>query len=222
MESAEYRIAPLPNPNVADTQHPTVLDYWPVCYDPDHPPASPDPATGFDGSAAGWGAAGGLREAAYLDEFGESGLKFSICQRDFAGTMTTIGQRLASMMEKTCIDAKLADVDPVTPGVQPECSVSWRYPVAEPSDPSQTIWQEGKSLVPCPEGASQGNVSQDCWRLVDDGARCPKNGKRLEALRTASEMASQPRLHAGTKLRAHCRVCPAAASGAPVIAGCEG
>jgi len=50
MAAAKYKIAPVPNPNTADTQHPTVYDYWPICYDPDHQPsaASADPATGFD------------------------------------------------------------------------------------------------------------------------------------------------------------------------------
>jgi hypothetical protein len=73
MASAQYKIAPVPNPNTADTQHPTVYDYWPVCYDPNHlpSPATTDPATGFDATAAAWGATGGLRESAFVDEFGQ-------------------------------------------------------------------------------------------------------------------------------------------------------
>jgi hypothetical protein len=42
----------------ADTAHPTVFDYLPVCYDPNHPPIHPDPATGVDAEAAGYGATG--------------------------------------------------------------------------------------------------------------------------------------------------------------------
>jgi len=50
---ARLKIAPIPNPNTADTQHPQVFETWPVCYDPDHTPDHPDPTTGFDVDAAG-------------------------------------------------------------------------------------------------------------------------------------------------------------------------
>jgi hypothetical protein len=102
MPSAEYKIAPIPNPNTADTQHPTVYDYWPVCYDPDHRPseATTDLATGFDSAAAGWGATGGLRLSAFVDEFGVNGSKFSICQADFSAALQSIGTKLGSRLAK--------------------------------------------------------------------------------------------------------------------------
>ena len=94
MADATYKIAPIPNPNTADTQHPTIFDYWPICYDPDHMPRYYDPDTGFDADAAAWGATGGLRNAAFVDEFGENGLKFSICERDFSTPMSVIGDAI--------------------------------------------------------------------------------------------------------------------------------
>jgi hypothetical protein len=89
-----YKIAPVPNPNSADTAHPTVFDYWPICYDPDHQPTSPDSKTGFDTIAAGWGAIGGVRMSAFIDEFGANGMKFSICEKDFGAVMTKIGNKV--------------------------------------------------------------------------------------------------------------------------------
>jgi hypothetical protein len=67
------RSPPCPTPTPRTRQHPTVYDYWPVCYDPNHlpSPATTDPATGFDATAAAWGATGGLRESAFVDEFGK-------------------------------------------------------------------------------------------------------------------------------------------------------
>jgi hypothetical protein len=94
LATATYKIAPVPNPNTADTAHPTIYDYWPVCYDPNHPPSNPDSATGFDAEAAAWGATGGLRQSAFIDEFGSNGMKLSACQPDFADAMTQIGTAL--------------------------------------------------------------------------------------------------------------------------------
>jgi hypothetical protein len=218
LATAEYKIAPLPNPNPADPQHPTVFDYWPVCYEPDHVPSagSADPATGFDATAAGWAAMGGLREAAFLDEFGANGLKFSICQRDLADTMTTIGNRLAGMFGNACFDVGLVDVEPAMAGVQPNCSVFWRFPQPDPSDPNRlVVYQESATSLPeCAVGASDGAVAEDCWRIVQDRSRCPTTGQRVEVLRTAAEVVTATTPPPGTKLHVRCRTCadPLAAS----------
>jgi len=103
--TATYKIALVPNPNTADTYHPNVWESWPICYEPNHPPTNPDPATGFDTDAAGWGATGGLRLAAFIDEFGDKGLKFSICQPDFSDAMRLIGGSIARKMQNLCLPA---------------------------------------------------------------------------------------------------------------------
>ena len=118
MATAQYQIAPVPNPNPADTQHPTVYDYWPVCYDPNNAPtlATTDRITGFDWTAAGLGATGGLRESAFIDEFGANGMKFSICQPDFSASMTAFGNAIAKQMPSSRTDGGLADAPLVGPG----------------------------------------------------------------------------------------------------------
>jgi hypothetical protein len=103
MADATYKIAHIPNPNTTDTQHPQVYDAWPICYDPDHQPTKIDPVTGFDTEAAGWGATGGLRLSAFIDEFGGNGLKFSICQPDFSDSMRLVGGGLARKMQNLCL-----------------------------------------------------------------------------------------------------------------------
>jgi hypothetical protein len=101
----------------------------------------------------------------------------------------------------------LADVDPNTDGVQADCTVFWRYSLPDPKDPTKVVWKESPTPLPqCPEGATSGNIAEDCWQLVSDTTRCPKNGQWLDILRTAAEIASQPQLVAGTKLHARCRV----------------
>jgi hypothetical protein len=206
--AAEYKIAPVPNPNLADTLHPTVYDYWPVCYDPDHLPsaATADPATGFDATAAGWGATGGLREAAYVDQFGGNGMKFSICERDFSAPMSQIGTALAKKLQNVCLDYKLLDTDTATAGVQPECMVHWRIPVTDAR--GQVTYVENPINMPqCPAGAVSGEVAQDCWQLLSDKTKCSVTGQLVQVLRPAGEIANKPQLDPGTMLRMNCHIC---------------
>jgi hypothetical protein len=223
MASAQYKIAPVPNPNTADTLHPTVYDTWPVCYDPNHlpSPATTDVATGFDATAAGWGATGGLRESAFVDEFGPNGLKFSICEPDFAKSMATIGGTVAKKQQNLCVPYKLVDIDSATPGVQADCRVAYRVPVIEPS--GMLRYDESALGLPqCPANAVNGNVSTDCWQLTSDETRCPQSfsGQLVNVLRTAQEISDGP-LTAGTLLSMQCRTCPVADPGAVVDPGCN-
>jgi hypothetical protein len=223
MASAQYKIAPVPNPNTADTQHPTVYDYWPVCYDPNHlpSPATTDVATGFDATAAGWGATGGLRESAFIDEFGRNGLKFSICEPDFAKSMQTIGGAVAKKVQNLCVEYKLFDTDSVMAGVQADCRVAWRTPITDAKNPSRIVWQESALGLPqCPAGATSGNIAADCWQLAFDITKCPWTGQLVNVLRTAAEISAGP-ITPGTKLGMQCRTCPDLVPGAVSTPGCD-
>ncbi len=223
MASAEYKIAPVPNPKTADTQHPTVYDYWPVCYDPNHLPslATTDVATGFDATAAGWGATGGLRESAFIDEFGTNGRKFSICEPDFAESMKDIGDAVAKHVQNLCVNYKLVDTDSATPGVQADCRVVYSTPVASPQNPAQIVYVESPVGLPqCPAGASSNNIAADCWQLASDFTKCFVNGQLINVLRTAAEIGQGP-LPAGTRLGMQCRTCPDTSPGSAAVPGCK-
>ena len=224
MASAMYEIAPIPNPDITDTAHPTVFDYWPVCYDPNHlpSPATTDPVTGFDATAAAWGATGGLRESAFIDQFGADGLKFSICQPDFSPTMESIGRALANKMETLCIDGRLLDVDPLSPGVQADCRAVWWLPVVDPMNPSRVVHQESPTSMPqCAPEAANGAVPTDCWQLTYDPIQCPASGQRISVLRTPDEVRDKPQLDPGTTLKMECRSCPFLPAGVAAQPGCE-
>jgi len=206
MAKAKYKIdrVPGPRPEDADNQQGQVWDYWPVCYDPDHEPA--DPAT-FDAEAWGWGAQGGLRISAFIDEFGQNGLKHSICERDFTRAMGPFADTIAYKLQNLCINAKLMDVDPVTPGLQSDCRVVYRVPQADPATGKVTYTESPQSLPICPAGATPDTISADCWKLVIDNTKCPDNGQLISVVRTAAEIADGP-LTAGTKIAMQCWTCP--------------
>ena len=149
MATATYKIGPVPNPNTADTVHPTVFDYLPICYDPNHLPTNPDPATGVDVEALGYGATGGLRMSAFVDEFGANGQKFSICQPDFTAAMSQIGATLSRKMRNQCVP---------TSYTQAECAANYATPDGAPK--AITLCDATESVVPC-------------YSLVSDQNLCP-------------------------------------------------
>ncbi len=210
MANATYKIDKVPNPNIQDKAHPTVYDYWPVCYDPQHKPASAttDSATGFDQTAAGIGATGGLRMSAFIDEFGENGLKYSICQTDFSDSMQKIGAAIAKHLQNLCVNYKLIDTDVNTAGLQPDCRVVFRTPYPDPSNSNRVLYKEDPNSMPeCLAGSTNGNVQQDCWQLSTNLDKCPINGQLISVLRTSQEVKDKPQLDPGTMVGMQCRTC---------------
>jgi hypothetical protein len=177
--TAEYKIDLVPNPNPQDTAHPQVYDYWPVCYDPDHLPKS----SGYDPAAWGWGAQGGLRLSAFIDEFGANGRKYSICEPDFSAAMTGIGAAVANRMNNVCLPSDYVQGK--------SCTV--RYSLANAiSDPIPQCTSDVVAPV------------ADCWALVTDPTLCPGAAFRVELRRTAAEIAAGP-LPEGTKIVFRCQ-----------------
>ncbi len=219
MATAQYKIDRIFNQNTADTAHPTVFDYWPVCYDPNHPLGNNDPTTqaGYQASVA-YGATGGLRLSAFVDEFGSNGLKYSICQPDYSAAMSGIGTAIAKKLQNLCVNATLLDTDQNTPGVQPDCRVAY----AEP-DVTTGIITELPAMPQCdPTLADANQPTRPCWKLVYDTTRCPgTEGAGVGQLVSVVKDPSAPQVPAGTKLDMLCRTCPAVASGAAATAGCS-
>jgi hypothetical protein len=209
--NAKYKIDLVPNTNSADTAHPKVYDYWPVCYDPDHAPSS---KTEYNADAWGYGAEGGLRMSAYIDEFGDNGLKYSICEKDFTNAMKGIGDAIAKKLTNLCVNAKLYNTkykDIPTPGTIAElgadCRVAYRY--MKTTDEGKIAYDEDPHSLPkCPAGAKSGAVDKDCWQLSIDSNKCEDGlGQLITVLRTKDEIAAGP-LPDGTKVGMQCRTCP--------------
>jgi len=204
-----YKIDLATNPS--NPTGPQWYDYWPVCYDPNH--YSSADLTTYSVADVAWGATGGLRESAFIDEFGQNGLKFSICESDFTDAMAGIGTAMASKMQDMCLDAKLVDIDLSTPGLQPDCRVVYRYPPLIANGP----WTEDpKPLAHCDPSYSIANPPPDsfgdCWQILNDTTKCPNApyGQYVQLVRTASNLAVGP-LPAGTEMGMQCQSCPTSA-----------
>jgi hypothetical protein len=185
-----YRIDLVPNPNSADTAHPQVYDYWPLCYDPDHRPKADGV---FDSAAWGWGAEGGLRHSAFVDEFGDNGLKYSICERDFTSAMSGIGNALARKMEQVCVPSDMEQGK--------ICVARYLFPAVDPTTSAPTLVADSTPLPKCQDGAT---VTADCWTLAVDPSFCPGNQAVVQVKRTPAEMSTGP-LAEGIKLSISCQ-----------------
>ena len=188
LASATYKIAPIPNPNSADTAHPTVFDTWPICYDPNHLPASVDGGPGFDTTAAGWGATPGLRLSAFVDEFGDNGLRFSICQPDFSVAMSKIGTALGKKSPNLCLAARADSYA--------GCTARYLIP-----DSSGNLLP-GAAAMPLCDGAQ---TNQPCYTRVTDATKCPGAAYDVQIVANSSpSLDGGASLPAGTLLEFTC------------------
>jgi hypothetical protein len=230
MPSAEYKIAPISNPgHLTDASAPaTIYDLWPVCYDADHPPINPDPTTGFDAEAAGYGATPSLRLSAFVDEFGPNGLKFSMCEADWTDAMKLFGGSVAKTLKNLCLDQKIVDADLSTPEIDPDCIMEYDVPnVENVSTPLDCTICAGSACTDNLDSGSQwtrtylplcdpNSPVPPCWELTQDWTRCPVNGQFINVHRTPASYTP-----GGARYRFQCRVCPTADAGTATLPGCN-
>jgi hypothetical protein len=230
MPSAEYKIAPIPNPgHLIDASAPaTIYDLWPICYDADHSPTNPDPTTGFDAEAAGYGATPSLRLSAFVDEFRPNGLKFSMCETDWTDAMKLFGETLYRELRNLCVDQKLVDADPSTPELDPDCILEYDVPNVENVStlPGCAICT-GSACADKLDSGSQwtrtylprcdpNSPVPPCWEIMQDSIKCPVNGQLFNVHRTPT-----PYTPSGARYRFQCRVCSSANAGTATLPGCN-
>jgi hypothetical protein len=213
-----YKIDLAPNPSYTPgtTAKPEIYDYWPVCYDPYFMPKNG--VDTWDSVAVGNGATGGLRLSAFVDQFGDRGLKYSICEPDYKSVLTGIGNAIARKLSYSCLDYKLVDTDSAAPGLQPDCHVNYRTPILD-STGTQIVGYNvsPQALLACADGATPDTISEDCWQIQNDQYACPSTSQYMNVLRTREHIKAGPFV-VGTEIQLQCRVCPS--SGA-MPAGCN-
>lgn len=101
----------------------------------------------------------GVRMKTFFDGFPDRSTFTTVCQQDLSGGLGLIGEDLGRVIGSPCVTAALADADPRTVGVQPDCIVE------------DVVGTATTKIDPC------GAVEQPtCWKLQADPAMCPASG----------------------------------------------
>ncbi|HET9624402.1 MAG TPA: hypothetical protein VFP84_23685 [Kofleriaceae bacterium] len=108
----------------------------------------------------------------FLDQFPNRSTFTTICQQDLSGGLTQIGDLLKAVIGDPCIEGNLADGDPNTAGVQPDCSVSQVQNI-------NTSNQKETLLPQCVEGQPITPTTPPCWHLQQDLANCANTPSHL-------------------------------------------
>jgi hypothetical protein len=109
-----------------------------------------------------------IRLRFFLDQFPNRSTFAPICQRNLSGGLQQIGDLLKTVIGNPCIEGNLADADPKTPQLEPDCSVSTAIDSGSGLTDEQIIPQ-------C--GATPTNAA--CWRLQVDRGKCPDTSSGL-------------------------------------------
>lgn len=93
-----------------------------------------------------------VRLQQFLGQFPNRNVSTTVCQQDLSGGLGQIGQLVTQSIGNPCITRQLADVDPNTPGLQPDCVV-------------EDIVGSTITRVPACGSAP-------CWRFETDAVTC--------------------------------------------------
>ena len=110
----------------------------------------------------------GIRLGAFSDMFGDHGIYETVCQADYSGALTAIGDKLFTMMSP-CIegDISIVDVDVANPGLQPAC----------------TVTENGVDMPACAmlnESTPAPNGTHPCWWLDSAPVACADTATGLQ------------------------------------------
>ena len=102
-----------------------------------------------------------VRIQQWVEAFGSHGLAETICANTFAPSLMAIATELSKLLGPQCIGDNLVDLDPNTPGIQPQCQVTDQYR------------NDQNVLVPTvlQACANNGNTAP-CWSLDVDQTKC--------------------------------------------------
>jgi hypothetical protein len=136
-----------------------------------------------------------VRIASFVKSFQNNTIE-SICNNDFSPALTRIGELIGRQLDPGCIDQKLIDSDPATPGTQVDCIVSQKVDDNEEIIPACA---DNGNATPCWRMLAKGegdNTNCTNWKLVvDRGGEAPP----VDAQQAVKCAACTSDIHAGCK-----------------------
>lgn len=107
-----------------------------------------------------------VRLVEFLNQFPNRNTFSTICQQDLSGALTQIAQLLRTVIGSPCIEGNLADVDPETPGVQYDCSVSDVRNYGKANQTETVLPQCNNEATP------SASTNKPCWSIQTDTMNC--------------------------------------------------
>jgi hypothetical protein len=106
-----------------------------------------------------------VRLKAFFDAFPQRNTVTTICNQDLSDALVQIAELLALAIGTPCLDGDLPDIDPSTPGLQPDCIVS---DVVNPGASQQ------ETVMPRCNNTSNpaSSTNLPCWHTVVDTMEC--------------------------------------------------
>ncbi|MBP9207561.1 MAG: VWA domain-containing protein [Kofleriaceae bacterium] len=126
------------------------------------------PSCTYVGPDGPQGARPAIRLHWFLEQFANRNTVTTICDDDLSDALVEIGELVREVIGDPCIEGNLADVDPVTAGVQASCAVSDvtdRGTETEREDPVPACNADASNLP--------------CWRLKPDAMQCARYPTQL-------------------------------------------
>ena len=118
------------------------------------------PSCTYAGSGGDQHAFPAVRTSDFLDQFPLT-TRSTICGADLSGAMTQIGVLLKGAFGDPCFETQLADADPSTPELDPDCTVTDVRRI--PNEPDQEV-----AVIPACGTAHP----IPCWQAVEDDVQC--------------------------------------------------
>jgi hypothetical protein len=139
-------------------------------------------------NVAGQGSAiPGLRVKRFVDSFPNHST-YSICQSDFSAAIREIARRIRVTVGDPCVTAPLIDINPATPALEADCSVTERKPLANN--------RFDETVVP----QCKGGETTPCWNLTASQS-CSASGYQIDIDRKGTILPE------GTRQTIRCLTC---------------
>lgn len=113
------------------------------------------------------GATPAVRLQAFLRAFPERHASSSVCAQDLRAGLLQVGTLLRAAVGSLCVEGSLADGDPITAGLQPDCLVS------EVVGTTRQIYVACSQPVQAGAACEPGDVGTPCWCIHPDPLQCP-------------------------------------------------